>query len=539
MKEEINLTKTNAKKLAGAAIIVMTAIIFSRITGFLRENLITNLIAYSPLYGLKYSDAYNAAFTISNAMYNMLIGGAISAALVPVFSGYIEKDEEKKGWKAISVFTNVIFLTMVLVCILAVIFAPQVVTLITPGYSGAKFELIVKFTRILFPSVGFMMLTGIVNGVLNSYQRFTIAAYGAVIYNVLSILSIVFLYTISIEAVCYGVLASSFIYFAIQLLFTLRHMKFYKPSFDLRDTGFIHLYKLAIPSIIASSIIQVNVIIITRFMSTFDEGSLTAYRNADTIWQTPLGIFAQSIGIALLPTLSAKLASGDYKEFNSLYKKGMRSILIVIIPSAIAFMTISKDIMKVLFKNRQSSDINLINTSASILMFFAIALVAQSICNMTNRAFYADNNTKTPMLIGGSTILFNLILCYFLRQTPLGVSGIALSYAIVSTINAVLLIFILNKRMKGIGFGEIKHFVIKLLPASIVMAGVLLILARLSPIPHVEATFSGKIIQISYLGLETIVGSFVYFALAIVFKVEEASSFVNSMFAKFKLKIRV
>jgi putative peptidoglycan lipid II flippase len=136
----------------------MSSIILSRITGFVREMLVPNIMGV----GWK-ADAYNIAFIITGLMYDMLVGGAIAAALIPILTGYIEKKDEEEGWKAVGTFINVIFFIMVVVCILGMVFAPQIIPAIAVGYrkgavSQQSLELTVKLMRILFPSVGFLVL---------------------------------------------------------------------------------------------------------------------------------------------------------------------------------------------------------------------------------------------------------------------------------------------------------------------------------------------------------------------------------------------
>lgn len=156
------------KKLTGAALIVMSSIIVSRITGFVREMLVPNLIGVN-----EEGDAYTVAFKITGLMYDMLVGGAVSAALIPVLSGYIARDDEETGWKVVGTFINTVIVAMVAVCFLGIIFAPQVVSLIGAGFeTDAQKQLTVDLIRILFPSVAFLMMAGLCNGVLNSYNRF-------------------------------------------------------------------------------------------------------------------------------------------------------------------------------------------------------------------------------------------------------------------------------------------------------------------------------------------------------------------------------
>lgn len=220
------------KKLTSAALIVMSSIVVSRITGFLREMLVPNLIGVN-----EEGDAYTIAFRITGLMYDMLVGGAVSAALIPILSGYIAKDDEETGWKVVGTFINVVIVAMVIACFLGIFFAPQLVSLIAVGFeTDAQKQLTIDLIRILFPSVAFLMMAGLCNGVLNSYNRFAAAAYGPSLYNIGSALSIIVFSSSKwgVRGVAFGVMASSLIYFLFQLSFAVKNLKFYRFRFYLK-----------------------------------------------------------------------------------------------------------------------------------------------------------------------------------------------------------------------------------------------------------------------------------------------------------------
>ncbi len=521
---------TNNKKVTGAAIIVMTSLVVSRITGYLRTILINNLLTASQ------SDSLLAAFRTTDLMYNLLIGGAISAALIPILSGYLARDEEKDGWKAVGTFINVIFLTMLVISSLGVIFAPFVVSLTASGLEGQVRETTIELTRILFPSVGFMMLAGMTNGVLNSYQRFAAAAYGPSLYNLGTALSILVLSRFGVKFVAYGVLASAVMYFLVQVSFALPNFKYYRPSLLLRHPGFIRLFKLAIPSLAASAVAQINVLVSLNFISLFkQEGDITAYYNANDMWQLPYGIFAMGLGTALLPTLSEKLALKQVDEFKSIISKAFKTILYLIIPSAAAFIVISQPVISVVYKWSSNIDSHRITTAGSILFLFTAGMIAQSMLAILNRAFYANNDTKTPLYVGALSIVLNLVCCFiFLKTTELGPAGMALSYSIQSVVNMTVMMYILSKRMNGMQWKKLISYTIKLVEAAAIMGVAIFLLNKLLPVDFTEAySFKGKITEIIVLGIEVVVGAAIYFGCTMLLKVEEAVTFKNKLFGRF------
>ncbi|PYG87049.1 putative peptidoglycan lipid II flippase [Ruminiclostridium sufflavum DSM 19573] len=526
------------KKLTGAAIIVMSSMIVSRITGYLRTILINNLLTASQ------SDSLLAAFKTTDLMYNLLIGGAISAALIPVLSGYLAKDEEEDGWKAVGTFINVIFIAMIILCILGVIFAPWVVSMTAAGFQGQKRELTIQLTRILFPSVAFMMLAGLTNGVLNSYQRFAAAAYGPSIYNLGVALSIFALSRYGVRYVAFGVLTSAVIYLIIQVSFAIPNLRHYKPRIFWQHSGFRRLFKLAIPSLAASAIIQINILITQNYISLFKlDGGVTAYANANDLWQLPYGIFAMGLGTALLPTLSEKLALKKVDEFKEILNNAFKTVLYLIIPSAIAFVILANPLISVVYKWSQKIDGERIVLAGFILIMFTAAMIAQSMLAILTRAFYANNDTKTPLFIGIFTMLLNLIFCTIFYHTTdithLGPAGMALSYSLISVVYMIIMMYIISKKMKGMQWKELGKYSGRLLVSAFVMGIVLFLLNRVIPLDFTQRfDLHSKVVEILALGIEIVLGALIYFGGTMLLKVNEAVVIKDKLFAILKKVLR-
>jgi len=523
------LKTSQNKRLAGAAVIVMTSIIVSRITGFIREMLVPNA------FGLKETaDAYAFAFKITGLMYDMLVGGAIAAALIPILTGYIEKNDEEDGWKAVGTFINIVFAAMCIISISGIIFAKNIVSVAAPGFDARTADLTARLIRILFPSVAFLMLAGLSNGVLNSYQRFAAAAYGPTIYNIGSALSILLLSGFGIEMVAVGVMCSSIIYFLFQLSFAFKNLKFYRFKLFFGHPGFKKLFRLAIPSLISSSIVQVNVIISSSFASLFTAGSVAAFNIADRLWQLPYGIFAQGMGIAMLPTLSAKYAVENIDGYRDVLNKSLKTVLLLSIPSAFGFLVLKDQVIRTILKFTAMIKESDVSMTGNILVFFSVALITHSIVAIMNRAFYASNDTKTPLFIGSSTILLNIILSYvFYKTTSLKAGGMALAYSLASLTNACLLMTLLNRKLKAIEIKSFAVFLIKVFFSSAVMGGILYIMSLL-----LGTNQNSKILQIAGLSLEVAVGAVLYFATAILVKVEEALAVYRAAVSKVKRIIK-
>lgn len=521
------MESTNKGKITNAALIVMSSIVLSRLTGFVREILVPYVLGVT-----LESDAYNAAFRITGLMYDLLVGGAIAAAIIPVLAGYIVKDKEEEGWKAIGTFINIVIVAMVIVCFLGMFFAPFIVRN-TMGFRDLEqIKLTVDLTRILFPSVAFLMLAGLINGILNSYHRFAAAAFGPVLYNVGCALSIGLLgrTAFGIKAIAYGVMASSFLYFVFQLSFALKNLKFYRVKFHIRHSGFIKVLKLAIPSLLASATVQIKIIITVSFASLFEAGSVTAYNIADRTWQMPYGIFAQGMGVAILPTLAAKLANNEVLDFKRILSKGINMVLLVTIPSCVGFIVLREPIIRTLFQFNDKFSEEAIILTGNILMFFALALITQSIITILNRAFYAANDTITPLWVGIVTILVVIGTSFiFYKYTNLQAAGMALSYSIASALNVILLLYFLNLKVKGIYIKELIVFSAKVSIAAIFM-GILIYYTR-GLFPQL---LNSKLGQLTYLSLNVFLGAVLYGAMVLMMRINEGIYLKNMCIDKTK-----
>ncbi|HHW32439.1 MAG TPA: murein biosynthesis integral membrane protein MurJ [Clostridiaceae bacterium] len=536
------MSKLQKKSLSSAAAIVMSSVVVSRITGFIREMLIPTKFGVSEI-----GDMYNIAFLVPDLMYSLLIGGAVSAALIPILSGYLGRNEEEEGWRAVNTFINVIFIASVLACLAGIVFTPQLIKLVSSGYNWSiesnQMELVVKLTRTLFPSVAFLMLAGLCNGVLNSYNRFAAAAFGPSVYNLLSAASIYFLSNndiednYGVEKVVVGVMLSALAYFLFQMLFAIKNLRNYRPVILLKHSGFRRLFSLAIPSMLSSSVAQINLIISSRFATFFDEGSVTALRMADRTWQMPLGIIAQGMGVAILPTLSAEYARGEVSEYKSTLMKGLKTVLFLSIPSAVGILVLNKPIVRTIFRfseNVSEADVSL---TGNILTFFTIALVFQSMTTILNRCFYAINDTKTPLYLGTCTIMINVILStLFINYTDIGVAGMALAYSLSATVNALALLIILDKKAKRLNLSNFLHFITKIFLCSTIMGIILLVADNIigKSINIYGINLSHKLLQLFSLIIEVGIGGLVYFLATILLKVEEAINVYRTIINKIR-----
>ena len=520
---------------------IMLSVMLSRVLGFFRTALIpARMGGFSDV-----ADAYNAAFQIPDLMYGLLVGGAIAASLIPMLTGYVEKNREKEGWKVVGTYINVMMIVMFFLVIFGVIFAPQLMQLIAKGFRNAppeKMELAVRLTRILMPISFFMMLSGFCNGIMNSYSRFAVAAFGPCVYNLATVISIL-LFSNSDAATNYGadkvvmgIVICSILYFILQFVFTARHLKYYRPQLATGHQDFKKMINLALPTLLTSAFIQINYIVSKYFASFFEEGSFSALEVAGKTWQMPLGIIAQAVGVAILPSLSALYAFKKYGELEDKLNSALRFVLFLAVPSAMGLAIISKPTIQLLFNWGELTETGVI-LAGSMLTFYSVSVVTQSVNTIMNRAYYSTKNSVLPLIAGSIGIVVNFGLAYLItRVTDIGAAGVALAYSIASVFITTTLLLLFNKRLKGFKFISSPGFIVKTIGAVIIMGLVVFVSDRLAmPALFGKSIFEiSKLNQVFWIILDVTSGLIVYGAVSYSLKIDEMRQITHGIMGKLK-----
>ncbi len=537
------MSKRVNNRIAWSAIIVMSSLIVSRITGFLREMLVVNCFSDSLL-----TDGYNYAFTITDFFYYLLLGGSIASALIPVMTQYISggKEQEQRGWVGTSAFINVFMCILLVVCGLGMVFSRQILDLWFPQYalnsSNPEYyrNIVATLIRILFPSVACMMVTGFMNGILNSYKRFAAAAYGPTIYNIGCCIAI-FAFRGNIINVALGVLASSFAYMCIQIAFTSRHLKNYTFTFDIHHEAFISLLTLAIPTLISSALVQLNVVVTKTFTQFYDAGAVTALNDANNLWQMPYGIFAAGIGTAMLPSISEYFAKGENSLFKDTMRSSIRYVLFLVIPSAFAFVALSDQLAASVFLWSNNVSDSLIFDIGILLRCMAFCMVFQSVDYLCYRAFYASHNTKTPLLLSFINVLLTTVFgTMIVRFTDWDVVAIGYMYAAASLLTCIVTCVLTYTKLGDFGYKNILHGAVKMTICAVIMSAAVYSLSTVLDVNIIPQMFSlsSKIIDlIKVLGM-VIAGVLVYFAGSVLFKIEETSKVLDTVKSKIGIKLQ-
>lgn len=516
-----------------AANILMIAMLLSRLLGYVRDIIILAKFGQN-----SYTDAYNAAFSVPDTLYMLLVGGALSAAFIPIFSSYLARKEEEQGWKSVSIIFNWIMLLMVIGVTLGIILAPTFVDFLVPGFDAATKELTILLTRVMFIQVIFMCFAGISTGILQSYKNFTAPAIGSVLYNVGIIVGGLLLMGpierffpgYGIAGFSIGVVLGAFLNFFVQFRALLKIGIHYTFSFDTKDEGFRELIVLIIPVLIGLGAQQLNLFVNQNLASDLAPGLLTALRNAQRIMQVPISIFGIAVGVAVFPTMTSLAATERMKEFKETLMMGVRTVVFVTIPASVGIAVLSSPIIRLLYEY-SSGNFTAQNTSqtAYALIFYCIGIFGYSAVHTLSRSFYALKDTRTPVWCAVLSILGNVVFSLLLVDV-MQQGGLALAYSIAGILNMAILLFLLRRKIGAFGGRALLISMGKTIGISAVMGvvvlGIVCLFEQFLPI-------TSKAVQLVQILLSIGVGVVVYAFISLKLKMPEAEQVMNIFRRKF------
>ena len=433
------------KTLARAGLIVTSAILASRVLGWLRTVVISSTFGASAQL-----DAYFAAFRIPDLIFQLVAAGALSTALIPVLAGLLARGEDDHAWRVLASVGNAMLLALGVLAVLVALAAPVLVPLITPGFTEAQLELTVTMTRVMLLSPIFLAAGAVVGSALNASGRFAAAAGAPLLYNLAIIAAALLLApAMGVEALAVGVVAGSILSLLVQLpqLRRLPHFR-YRATVDLRDPPAREALLLMVPRAIGLGVTQITFLVNTALATTLGAGALTAYNVAFTILQIPIGLVGLPLGIVLLPSLSRAAALEQDREFGRLLVRATRLLLYALLFLTTVLMVLRVQVVTVLFDYGRF-DAQAIDQTSQALLVFMLGLAAHGLIQLLARAFYAHKDTRTPVIAAILSVVVNVVVSVA-TVGALGLAGLALGIAAGAWFEALLLLALLVRRSVAI-----------------------------------------------------------------------------------------
>lgn len=439
---------TTSRALARAGMIVSGAFLVSRVLGWVRLVVIGNAVGATADL-----DAFYAAFRIPDLIFQLVAAGALSSALIPVVSGLLATDGTARAWRVVSTVANLMLIALTILAIAMFVLAPVLVPIITPGFDPATTATTVELTRIMLLSAIFLALGSVATSILNASGRFAAAAVAPSVYNLAIIGATLLLYpSMGIAGIAVGVVAGALGHLLVQLPPLGRVGFRYTPGIDRGDPAARKAIGLMVPRAIGLGASQITFVVVTSIATTLGIGAVTAFTVAFTLLQIPIGLIGVPLGVVLMPSLSREMAIGREDEFIALLTRALRVIVFVMLPIAAIAAILRTEVVTLLFGYGFSAEA--IALTAATLLAFLTGLVAHSLIAMLARAFYARQDTLTPVLVAIGAVLVNTTLA-FVFVGPLGLPGVALAIAIAAWLEAGILAVLLHRRIAALHYGVI------------------------------------------------------------------------------------
>ncbi len=431
--------------IARNAAVLSLASIFSRALGMVREIIIPHFYGATGLVS-----AYALAEFVAKILYDLLVGGMLSAALVPVLSDYRRPEKRAEFAQVASIIFTAIAMLAAAVVLIVEIFAPQIVYLIGGELSPEYQEVAVHLMRLTAPVIWVFSSSGGLAAILFARERFTLAAVGDALYNLGVILVVPLFYKqLGIDALAVGMLLGGF----IQLAFRLPDIRGtgLRFSFKFRHPALKRVWVLYLPILVA---ILVNIVqggIDRRLASGTGDSSLAYMRTATTLYQLPHGLVAVAISMASLPSLSRWAAARDWDAYKNTLAAGLRAVLVLVIPATVALWVLAEPTVRLLAEHGEFTSTDTYWTYLT-LRYYLVGLVFASVDWPLNFAYYARGDSKTPAIVG--ILAVGVYLVFALTLLPhLSFLGLAFADGMKQMAHALMMIWLIYRWGGRLGHG--------------------------------------------------------------------------------------
>lgn len=432
-----------------ATLLLMVAVLLSRVLGFAREM----YIAWAFGAGGQV-DAYVAGFTIPDWLNYLVAGGTASITFVAIYTRFLAEKREEEAQKTFSVIITVMTAVLLVGIVIAEIFAPQLDSMMFKGFDAEKLALCVHLTRILLPAQLFFYVGGVVSAVLLSRRLFLLPAFGPLVYNAGIIVGgLLFSHRVGIASLAYGAVAGSFLgIFLINAIGAARVGTGYSVSFDIRNPAFREWVRLSIPLMLGVSLVTADDWIL-RYFASGSAGAIARLNFAKRLFAVPISVLGQAAGQASLPFFAHLFSEKKMQEFaetvnGSVYRISAASIL-----ASSLMMSAALPVVDLAFR-RGRFDLAASQQTATYFFWFSISLALWAAQGLYARAFYASGNTLTPM-VASTLITIASIPVYKALFHSLSTVGLAIASDIGIAANTLAVALLLHQR-KLVSLGELQ-----------------------------------------------------------------------------------
>lgn len=478
-------------RLIRAALVVLLGFLASGVLGFVRQGVLAAQFGAGTTL-----DAFFTAQRIPEFIFVLVAGGALGSSFIPIYAQQREQDEAQ-AWRLASAVMTLSAVAAVLLSLTIALFAPFLVEqVLLRGASADEQQLTASMMRLMMLTPAIFAVSGLIMGILQTHGSFLLPSLAVSMNSLGIIVGALFIAPNlpgaggiesvagnNIYGVAIGAVLSAVFHLAVQLPALPRVQARLRPLLDWRLEGVREVLTLMLPRVWGQGVVQINFVVNIVLTSTMIDGSLSALNTAFVLMFTALGLIGQSVGSAVFPTLATHYAEGDMDAFKDRLSRAMRSVLFLALPATVAFIVLGEPIVSIFERGEWTS----LDTQATAwaLSFYAVGIAGFALLEVLSRAFYALADTWTPVLATTGAILSNIVLSIILVQVigdpdNLGrgpFAGLALANAATTLVEALILWWLMRRRIGGLNDAFILNGTAKTAIAAVVM-GIALVLVN-------------------------------------------------------------
>jgi putative peptidoglycan lipid II flippase len=500
------IAEVETQGLARPTAVMAVGTTLSRLTGFIRLA----AMAYALGIVAVRADAYNVANNTPNIVYELVLGGVLTAVFVPVFVEWLNSRGREAAWEVARSVLSITAVVLTAIMVVTILAAPWIVRLYTvnvrPRHLVAERELATFFLRWFMPQIVFYGIGAVATGLLNAHRRFAAPMFAPILNNVVVIATMLAFaampgpthptidgvttaqrYLLAIGTT-FGVVAMT-----VALWPSLRRLGFrFHWRLDWRSEPVRRIARLAgwvFVYVLVNQLGLLQIIVLSAGHTDF-----TAYISAFTFFQLPHAIFAVSIMTALLPPLSAHWAAQETGPFRELLARGIRSTAFVVVPAALGYIVLAQPVVRLLLQ-RGATTVGGADLVANVLVYFSLGLLPFSLFQLLLRSFYAMQDTRTPALINIAAVTLNVIV-NFIYFPFLGVKGLALGNTTAYAFATIVSLVIIRRRLGGLELRYVVRGLTQVAVASAITAGVAYAAVKLVALVVSSGTAAGEFAEV-------------------------------------------
>lgn len=503
------------KSAAKAAVLIMVITLMSKVLGFIREMVI------AAGFGASFStDAYVVALTIPAVLFASF-SRALQTTFIPVFNELLYQRNKKEAFLFANSALNAMLIFVFLVSLLSFLFMPQITRIMAPGFPEEVHRLTVTLARIMVFTGFFWGMIGITGGMLNSFKIFGPPAAAGIIYNLIIIGSVFICGSfLGIKGLAIGTALGVMGQFMIQVPWLKKLGVTWCRHLHLHDAALKKMGRLMLPVLAASVMVQLNVVVDRLLASNLPEGSIAALNFANRLNGFVLGIFVTAFVTVIFPALSQKSAAGDHEGFQNLFLQGIKTVMFLTVPATVIILVFKVPLIRLLFE-RGAFDSHDTWMTATAFLYYGVGLPAFGLREVINVAYYAVQDTRTPVFFGIGCLLLNILLNLILVRS-MAHGGLALATSLAACVYTVVTINLLYRKLKWRQGRELAAVFFKVVLAALVM-GLVMGAGNVLLVDGRQLYFIREALSIGGLLL---VGGAAYLGMAFLLKINEAREII-------------